>query len=49
MKQKTLLNPEFKKIAQEKIDKDEADRETRFEQIRQRILREDNEREELNK
>ena len=44
-----MVNPEFKKAAQEKIDKDEADRNARFQKIRERILREDNEREEQSK
>lgn len=49
MRQKSLVNKEFKKAAQEKIDKDESDRDARFEQIRLRILSEDNERENINK
>ena len=49
MRQKTLVNKDFQKAAQEKIDKDEKDRDGRFEAIRQRILREDNEREDLNR
>ena len=49
MKQKNMVNSEFRKAAQEKIDQDEAERDSNLEKIRLRILREDTEREELNK